>query len=244
MKQLGDGGYAISDLLNISGSGSGYFIFARGWLLEIISLISGEFYFYSDGKEVRPKEGRFGVYYPRFSIVKSRVVECSAKVTGVGSVEWIDELPSAPFIFETGFEGDFTHIGEALDVLASGRNRKSIEVNTGPSLLSIQAKRLIDENYLIFPSLGKIAARLGVSHEHMSRQFKRDFGLSPSEYLHNLRVSEATHRLSAGEEIVDISLEVGYNDLSRFYKQFRKTTATSPAACRTLLSAHETHEIH
>ena len=29
--------------------------------------------------------------------------------------------------------------------------------------------------------------------------------------------------------------EVGYNDLSRFYKQFRKATRTSPAACRTMM---------
>ena len=81
--------------------------------------------------------------------------------------------------------------------------------------------------------VGKVPAdRLKVSHEHLSRQFKKDYGLTPSAYLHKLRVAEATSRLSKGEEIIDISLDVGYNDLSRFYKQFRKATRTSPAVCR------------
>jgi AraC-like DNA-binding protein len=41
--------------------------------------------------------------------------------------------------------------------------------------------------------------------------------------------------LARGEEIISVSQEVGYNDLSRFYKQFRKTTKTSPGACQTLM---------
>jgi two-component system response regulator YesN len=73
---------------------------------------------------------------------------------------------------------------------------------------------------------------LNISHEHLSRQFKKDYGLSPSAYLHKLRVAEATFRLTLGEEIIDISQDVGYNDLSRFYKQFKKATHTSPAVCR------------
>ena len=88
------------------------------------------------------------------------------------------------------------------------------------------------ENYLVYPSIARIADRLKVSHEHLSRQFKKDYALTPSAYLHKLRVAEATFRLALGEEIVDISLDVGYNDLSRFYKQFRKATRTSPAVCR------------
>jgi len=112
---------------------------------------------------------------------------------------------------------------------------QSIEFNSRPSLLSIRAKRIIDENYRIYPSIARIAKRLGVSHEHTTRGFKRDYGMSPSAYLHQLRVAEATHKLTLGEEIVDISMDVGYNDLSRFYKQFRKATKTSPGDCRTIM---------
>ncbi|MEO7672477.1 MAG: helix-turn-helix domain-containing protein [Pyrinomonadaceae bacterium] len=71
-----------------------------------------------------------------------------------------------------------------------------------------------------------------VTHEHLSRQLKHDYAMSQSNYLHRLRNAEATHRLLKGEEIIDVSADVGYNDLSRIYKQFRKSTKSSSGACR------------
>lgn len=236
MRKLADGGYAIADRLEIDGEGSSYFVFGRGWLLEIVEIESGEYSFFSDGREVRAAGSRFGVFYPAFTLTRPFVKDTRGTVVGVGSTEWLDGLPRTPFIFRTEFRGEFDSAEQAIGILAQARARHSIEVNTSPSLLSIKAKRLIDENYSVYPSIARIAARLNVSPAHLSRQFKRDFGLTPSGYLHQLRVADATHRLSTGEEIVDISHEVGYNDLSRFYKQFRKSTRTSPAACRETLT--------
>lgn len=235
MELLDDGGYSISDKIDIPGEGISNFVFGRGWLVELIHLDEGDYSFFSDGTEVRPTSARFGVLYPRFSFVRCYARDIKGSVRGIGAVRSFPQLPVAPMIFETDFEGEFTDTAQALDVLNSATNRRSIEINTTPSLLSLKAKRLVDDNYLFHPLMSRIAARLKVSPEHLSRQFKRDYGLSPSAYLHQLCVSEATFRLSLGEEIIDVSGEVGYNDLSRFYKQFRKATRTSPAVCRTML---------
>jgi AraC-like DNA-binding protein len=235
MRILPDGSYAIDDVISIDGEGISPFVFCRGWLLEIVEVESGEFSFCRDSEKVRPEGLRFGVFYPPFSFVRCYVCELKGKVAGIGQIGHIHGLPGSPVMFETDFRGPFTSAVQAIDVLSEARNVQSISVNSNPSLLSIRAKRLIDENYLIFPSISRIAARLNVSHAHLSRQFKRDFEMSPSEYLHHLRVAEATFRLSVGEDIIDISHEVGYNDLSRFYKQFRKNTRTSPAVCREIL---------
>jgi AraC-like DNA-binding protein len=233
---LPDGGYVISDRFDIEGEGSSYFVFGRGWLLEIVRITSGDYYFHSDGNDVRPISSPFAVFYPTFTMIKAHTRNVKGTVNGIGSVRWFSELPRQPMIFKTNFRGEFSSFDQALEVLASRKQEQSIEVNSAPSLLSVKAKRLIDENFLIFPSIGRIAKRLNVSHEHLSRQFKRDYGLSPSAYLHQLRISEATFRLFIGEdEIIDISQDVGYNDLSRFYKQFKKTTKTSPAMCRNFL---------
>ena len=238
MKVLPQGGYAISDQMKIDGEGVSVFVFGRGWLLEIVELADGDYCFYSDEKKVRPTGGHFGVFYPRFSMVRAYSRDIKGKIAGVGAVKPLDGLPDHPVMFETDFQGEFSDVGQALDVLKDARNIRSIEINTRPSLLSINCKKLIDENYHVEPSIARIAARLEVSHEHMTRQFKRDFGMSPSEYLHHVRVAEATFRLQFGDPIVDISGEVGYNDLSRFYKQFRKKTATSPGECRTMFEKH------
>lgn len=232
MEILDDGGYAISDRLDIPGEGATDFIFGRGWLVEIVELTSGDYFFYRDGDEVRPGANRFGVFYPPFTFVRAFAREVKGYNFGVGSERILPGLPDSPFMFETDHSSEFTTTDQALDVLKDSANRQSIVINTRPSPVSLNAKRLIDENYLIYPSIARIARRLDVSHEHLSRQFKRDYGLTPSAYLHKLRVAEATARLSLGQEIIDISLDVGYNDLSRFYKQFRKATQMSPAVCR------------
>jgi len=235
MQILSDGSYAINDTVSIAVEGISPFVFCAGWLMEIIEIESGEFYFLRDGEEVRPASNRFGIFYPPFCIVRSYVKHLKGQVRGVGAIDLSPGLPNHPVIFETNYKKPFAAVAQAAEVIASGTNVQSVEPNTKPSLLSVRAKRLIDENYLAFPSIARVAERLKVSHAHLSRQFKRDFEMSPSEYLHHLRVADATYRLSLGEPIIDISHDVGYNDLSRFYKQFRKKTTTSPAICRTIL---------
>lgn len=234
MKKLGDGGYAISDRFDISGAGSGFFVFARGWLLEIVEIESGEYFFISDGQEIRPRASRFGVFYPAFSLLRSSVRDVKGVVRGIGSIDTSPGLPERPTLFETGFDGELSETSVAAEVIQAGTEHRAIDLNTSPSIVTRRAKRLIDQNYAVYPSIGRIADRLKVTHAHLSRQFKSDLGLTPSEYLHQLRVADATFRLSLGEEIIDISGDVGYNDLSRFYKQFRKKTATSPAKCRLM----------
>lgn len=236
MQLLNDGGYSISDRMEIPGEGVTDFIFAKGWLLEIVELESGEYHFLSDGNAVRPAGRRFGVFYPPFTFVRVFGRDIKGKIVGIGSDETFQWLPTSPFIFETDRAGGLDRIEQAREVLDGCRERQSIEVTTNPGRISLEAKHLIDENYLVFPSIAKIAERLEVSHEHLSRQFKKDYGVSPRTYLHKLRVAEATFRLSLGQEIIEISEDVGYNDLSRFYKQFKKATHTSPAVCRKQLS--------
>ncbi|MFL6468148.1 MAG: helix-turn-helix domain-containing protein [Pyrinomonadaceae bacterium] len=235
MQILNDGAYSISDNVDIPGEGISQFVFCGGWLLEIMDIRSGEFYFFRDGEAVRPRTKRFGNFYPPFSIISPYVNYLKGKVQGVGAIGQLDGLPKHPITFETDFRGEFVSAMQASSIISNAKNIRSIEINSDPSLLTLRAKRLIDENYKIYPSISRVAARVRVSHEHLTRQFKRDLQMTPSKYLHHLRVADATFRLSMGEEIVDISQDVGYNDLSRFYKQFRKKTATSPGVCRTIL---------
>lgn len=233
MQLLSDGSFAISDTITIDGEGVSPFVIGAGWLLEIIEMKSGEFYFLRDGEKIRPHTNRFGIFYPPFTIIRMCVNNLKAAIVGIGAIESVQELPDFPIIFETDFDKPFASAAQVSEILSSSRSWQSIEMNSRPSLLSIKAKRLIDENYHIYPSIARISSRLKVTHEHLSRQFKRDYDMSPSAYLHQLRMAEATFKLLRGDEIIDVSGDVGYNDLSRFYKQFRKSKKTSPGTCRT-----------
>src|SRR5688572_5764547 len=116
MQVLSDGGYAISDRIGIGGNGSDVFVFGRGWLLEVVDLEGGDYFFYSDGRRVRPASGHFGVFYPSFSFVRPYVGDVTGHVVGVGAVHAVEGLPPAPVLFETDFKGKFTETDEAVEV--------------------------------------------------------------------------------------------------------------------------------
>lgn len=233
---LPDGAYLFEDELEVDGVVTTTVITCMAWLLELCELQAGELFFIRGDGQVRPTTKRFGVFYPPFSIVQPCFKNARGRFIGVAATEILPaEFMSAPFLFESTFSDSPTGVVQVIETLRAGHHRQPIDSNPRASLLSLKAKRLIDENYLVYPSIARIATRLGVTHAHLSRQFKLDYGMSPNNYLRLLRVADVPLRLAKGEEIINVSQDVGYNDLSRFYKQFRKTTNTSPGACKTIM---------
>lgn len=232
---LSDGSYLFEDELP-EGLVDALVITCSAWLLEIYELRSGAVRFVVDNtNQIRSANNCFGVLYSPFSLTRVSFQNPRGRVVGIaGSVDLPAELLSSSILFDTSFVSPDS-AAVAIDMISAGTNRQAVQACPSASLLSQKVKRLIDENHLAYPSIARIAQRVGVSHAHLSRQFKKDFGMSPSEYLRRLRVADAPLRLARGEEIINVSLDVGYNDLSRFYKQFRKTTNTSPGVCKTLL---------
>ncbi len=233
---LPDGAYLFEDKLEVKGALTARVITCAAWLLELYEMEAGELFFISGEAHVRPHTKCFGVFYPPFTISQPCFRNARGRLVGVAATAPLPaELRAVPVVFETSLTERPSGAAQVIEIVAAGQSRQSIEMNPKPSLLSLKAKKLIDVNYLVYPSIARVAARLSVSHEHLSRQFKRDFQLSPSNYLRQLRMADAPLRLARGEEIINVSQDVGYNDLSRFYKQFRQTTNTSPGACKTIM---------
>ena len=240
-KFLPDGAYLFEDELEVKGELTAKVITCAAWLLELYELKSGKLSFLRGESHIRPHTKRFGVLYSPFTISQPCFKNAKGRLVGVAATTPLPaELMTVPVVFEASFAGLPSSAAQVIEIVSSGGYPQPIEMNPNPSLLSLKAKKLIDANYLVYPSIARVAARLGVTHEHLSRQFKRDFQLSPSAYLRQLRVADAPLRLARGEEIINVSQDVGYNDLSRFYKQFRQTTNTSPGACKTIMRPERT----
>lgn len=241
---LADGAYLFQDELEVHGVLSVKVITCTAWLVELYELKAGDVFFLSDTSEVRATTKCFGVLYPPFTISQPFVENAKGRLVGVAGTESLPAgLMQVPTMFETMYTELPTGLAQVLEIVRLGENHQSVELNPKPSLLSVKAKRLIDKNYLSYPSIARIAQRLDVTHEHLSRQFRRDFEISPSAYLHQLRLADAPLKLAKGEEIINVSHDIGYNDLSRFYKQFRKTTKTSPGVCQTLMKPNRVDSI-
>jgi AraC family cel operon transcriptional repressor len=89
------------------------------------------------------------------------------------------------------------------------------------------------EHFVVgYPRLLTLAMR---SPEHVARNFKRYCGKSPVEYINERRLNYAANLLAHSDaSIADIALEMGFANLSHFYRLFRRAFAQSPTACRRL----------
>ncbi len=77
------------------------------------------------------------------------------------------------------------------------------------------------------------ADEIGLSSEHMIREFKRSNGISPMQYLRELRINRAKALLHDGAlNISEVGQAVGYNSLPHFSRVFRQSTGMSPRTFR------------
>jgi AraC family L-rhamnose operon regulatory protein RhaS len=74
-----------------------------------------------------------------------------------------------------------------------------------------------------------VAAQLGMSRRRFTELFREVTGATWCEYLRQLRVEHAKHLLRAtGRSVLAIAFEAGFEDLSSFYRAFRRQEKTSP----------------
>ncbi len=81
--------------------------------------------------------------------------------------------------------------------------------------------------------LSLAAEKSFMSETHFRRLFKEEFGISPKQYIINLRIKKATSLIIAGyHTLKDISAMCGYDDYKHFSVEFKKKTGISPSKYR------------
>ena len=101
--------------------------------------------------------------------------------------------------------------------------------------LGIQrALRYVGTNYTEDISLGRLARESFMSPSHLSFLLKRSLGVPFKSLLAAVRIERAKQLLSEPNpsSITDISLEVGFGDLSHFERTFKRLVGTNPREYR------------
>ncbi|MFC0678645.1 helix-turn-helix domain-containing protein [Lysobacter korlensis] len=80
--------------------------------------------------------------------------------------------------------------------------------------------------------IGDLAERLGVSHEHLDREFARIVGLGPRTLARILRMRALLHSIDVFGTVAwtDRAAELGWFDQAHLIRDFRKLTGMSPSA--------------
>jgi AraC-like DNA-binding protein len=87
----------------------------------------------------------------------------------------------------------------------------------------------MEKNYYRNLLLEELAGMVPLGTRQFIRIFKKLTNMHFKEYLQELRIQEAKRLLATQEkEIKSVCFEVGFEDLSHFYRVFRKYTGTTP----------------
>ncbi|MBM4274530.1 MAG: helix-turn-helix domain-containing protein [Deltaproteobacteria bacterium] len=101
----------------------------------------------------------------------------------------------------------------------------------------IKAKEFIWSNYNQDISLKKLAGAVGISPYYLSRLFRKEMEITFLDYVKSVRHSIAKKLLEqTTQSILEVCLEVGYQDPSYFSKVFREREGVNPAEYRKKLN--------
>lgn len=108
------------------------------------------------------------------------------------------------------------------------------QTDTGSGGLVAEAVQYLKEHYRSKIKLQQLANHIHVNAAYLGQQFKREMGVSFSEYVHRLRIEEARRMLRrTNMKISDIALELGYHDAEYFTEKFKALTGELPSLYKT-----------
>ena len=76
-------------------------------------------------------------------------------------------------------------------------------------------------------------AACGRSHEHVCRTTHQRFGMTPTQYVNQIRIQHAAHLLRSDDlSIEELALQCGFENTGYFYRLFRQNYGTTPKTYR------------
>lgn len=157
-------------------------------------------------------------------------------LTGYGS-EWV-----CAEAFKAGVKDYLQKPVSAADLVSAVQRILSPDLDPSRSesdnarlCLPIQrAMSLIQQRYWDHLSLADLARHVGMSKFRLSHRFREVLGVTFRDYLLQVRLERAKVLLVTGHRsITEVAHDVGFGDLPRFDKMFKRYTGVTPSAYRS-----------
>lgn len=136
--------------------------------------------------------------------------------------------------FELELKSKLFHLFSLLyknDLITKKQSIGKIPVNVTNKIKNIL--NYINENYRNHITVQDLAKITDFSEYHFMKFFKKYIGMTAIEYINNYRLEESAKLLkNTDRSIMDISLDVGFNNVSYFTKLFTKKYNVTPKKFR------------
>lgn len=218
--------------------------------------LSGDGYLSTEGRTYRLKPGSFFVFFPHQSITAThysgpRITRFSAHffprrhglrlgsgelspLTGeVADPAWIQRRIDVIMRLALRREDDTVlalHVHELIREVCGGG---SALAGPGLSIRVSEALRRFRENPATVGTIEELARELGTSRSNFDREFTREVGQPPRQFLTNCKIIEARRYLESSHlRVGEIADALGYKDIYFFSRQFKQLVGLSPMRYR------------
>ncbi len=227
--RISHGLYRMDQLIQMTGQETGYDATGNYWIVGCVKVLSGEVKFLRDGKKVDPGGESFILAMPKHSVVSVVVKDATTVNSAVFSKLATPKLfPAEPIVFPIEKPVTFLSLDDVEQVLRGAAQARSIQRTSRPNPKTHRLVKYFGEHFQENIPLPELAAKFGLAPSVLSRVFRRDWGKPPIHFRNYLRILDSFRHLAEETAVTDVAFEVGFNDLSRFMKQFKGTVGYTP----------------
>lgn len=107
----------------------------------------------------------------------------------------------------------------------------------------LKVVKFVTANYCSEINVADLAQQVGLSTSQLHREFSRLFGITPNQYIREVRVGVARHLLeSTNSPVSSIAFSTGFYDQSHMTRQFKTSTGMTPTQYRRTYNSMENAE--
>jgi len=181
-----------------------------------------------NGASARPGGFRKRVLYLEEDQLPARLVGATVDTPAVTDRPLHDAISTVHRLLRTPGEAP---LAEDLLALALARLRTHLGETTGrqPSLRAAHAHRdLLEEHIVDGLPLTAASAALHFDPAHLVRSFRREFGMTPHQYVISRRVDVARRLILAGQPLRTVAAASGFHDQPHLTRHFKRILGVTP----------------
>lgn len=218
----------VRDETLICAVGTGSYFLAEAGLLDNKVATTHWYYF-----------NQFEKHYPKVQLKRERFITKSGNIYCTGSVNSVRDVML--HIIEQ-------HYDEQVANQVSSHFTHELKLSYASSFLNIPGQNFHDDEEIIDIqewmhqhfntdiNMSRLSKKFELSQRSLNRRFKQATGLSPVQYLQEIRLEKAKELLKTSNiAIAEVAYNVGYPDSAYFSALFKRVISLSPGEYRRLV---------
>ncbi|WMT41788.1 helix-turn-helix transcriptional regulator [Paenibacillus sp. D2_2] len=137
-------------------------------------------------------------------------------------VQFVEELEQCASLLEAN-----KHFVDALVSISNDHHPEGIQIGDHKSIVFV--KQFIKNNFHKVINLDMLANQVSMNPSYFSVLFKKEEGISLTDYIVNVRINKAMEYLRDPQfKVYEVATKTGFNDEKYFSKVFKKKVGVTP----------------